>query len=334
MKKNNVLRRVTDKFSLFNDGRKMLANRRNYILESVNSMFNSDLTKEKLRLGEAFGYYGHGKRQFANKLDLAETEIINVNGKPVVIDNVPASRTVELSVDKNGVVTHTEEILDTQAGKIVASLIDSGCGGWSWATGGKNLSNGDSLTSTFSGFDYVLQPNYISLNHPTMMLESIGAADTNEMILESLQNAGLDRESAIRTANRWINSQVIAGGMVEVEQENLLLESLLKERDAQIEQLQSSIQTQAKSGEILLEAVSKLPIFLSNEQRDALLSMRTDLDKSIVCALFESVANAKINNLPLINTTAERSIPITHVLQGQIDTDLLIDFSAASGRKF
>ncbi len=50
------LRQVTDRFSLFNDGRKLGANKRNYIIKSVQNMIASDATQEALRLGEAFGF--------------------------------------------------------------------------------------------------------------------------------------------------------------------------------------------------------------------------------------------------------------------------------------
>ncbi|GAL07865.1 phage protein [Photobacterium aphoticum] len=106
----------TDRFNLFKDGRKLGANKRNYILSSVRQMFESLQTRELLRTGEAFGYYGHGMREKAGKLNLREIEVVNVDGKPVVLQNVPACRTLDISVDDDGTVTHTQEIFDTAPG--------------------------------------------------------------------------------------------------------------------------------------------------------------------------------------------------------------------------
>ncbi|MCV4783918.1 hypothetical protein OFM36_31255, partial [Escherichia coli] len=80
------------------------------------------------------------RRQLTGKLEVPETSVIMVEGRPVVIDNVPACRTVAISVDDNGIVTHTQEILNTEPGKIVAAMIESRAGGWSWATGGRESS--------------------------------------------------------------------------------------------------------------------------------------------------------------------------------------------------
>ncbi|MCV5869859.1 head processing protein, partial [Escherichia coli] len=89
-----------------------------------------------------------------------------------------------ISVDDNGIVTHTQEILNTEPGKIVAAMIESRAGGWSWATGGRE-SGKIAVTTSFHGVDYVTTPNYISLDHPASagMFES---ADSKSLLAESL----------------------------------------------------------------------------------------------------------------------------------------------------
>ncbi|EJQ2206451.1 head processing protein, partial [Escherichia coli] len=146
----DVLKTVTDRFCLYSNARKGRQNGRQYVLSAVKAMLESKETQEGLRLGELFGYYGHGRRQLTGKLEVPETSVIMVEGRPVVIDNVPACRTVAISVDDNGIVTHTQEILNTEPGKIVAAMIESRAGGWSWATGGRE-SGKIAVTTSFHG---------------------------------------------------------------------------------------------------------------------------------------------------------------------------------------
>lgn len=153
----DVLKTVTDRFCLYSNARKGRQNGRQYVLSAVKTMLESKETQEGLRLGELFGYYGHGRRQLTGKLEVPETSVIMVEGRPVVIDNVPACRTVAISVDDNGIVTHTQEILNTEPGKIVAAMIESRAGGWSWATGGRE-SGKIAVTTSFHGVDYVTTP--------------------------------------------------------------------------------------------------------------------------------------------------------------------------------
>ncbi|EIH7792098.1 head processing protein, partial [Escherichia coli] len=189
----DVLKTVTDRFCLYSNARKGRQNGRQYVLSAVKTMLESKETQEGLRLGELFGYYGHGRRQLTGKLEVPETSVIMVEGRPVVIDNVPACRTVAISVDDNGIVTHTQEILNTEPGKIVAAMIESRAGGWSWATGGRE-SGKIAVTTSFHGVDYVTTPNYISLDHPASagMFES---ADSKSLLAESLAAHGYSDES-------------------------------------------------------------------------------------------------------------------------------------------
>lgn len=322
-----VLRTVTDKFSLLADGRQIGANKRNYLLESVRGMIESPQTQELLRLGEAFGYYGHQSRQRANKLDLGETEMIEINGKMVLVENVPASRTIELSVDSNGVVTHTEEVLDTPSGRLVDSLISSTAGGWSWATGGKDTPQA-SITRSYHGMDYVLQPNFISLNHPTMMLESI--QDRESMMLESLMGGGLSSESAEQALAYLKRSQVAQDNALELERENMILEGMMIERDRVIESLQNEKKLRADSASMLLESLSTMPIFISDEQKTALLRMESKLDQEIIQSMFESISAGKMASLPL--QSQQKSVYVRSDIN--IDREDCIDLRNNQVRKF
>ncbi|HCM0798108.1 TPA: hypothetical protein N2826_004070 [Vibrio parahaemolyticus] len=279
------LKQVTDRFSLFNDGRTLDANKRKYVIQSVQQMIASAKTQELLRLGEAYGYYGHAPRARANKLDIGETEVIMVKGKPVLVENVPAARTIDIKCSDDGIVEHTQEFLDTVTGRIALSLWESGAGGWSWATSGSD-GRDRSFARGYHGMDYVNQPNYISLDHPSMMMESLG----NDMLLESLKNNGFDGEDA-----EAISSHVAGGGseldVAEQEQTIMYLESVSQE-------LSSELAVAKQQNQMMLEAINSLPVYMTDVQRKALMNIESEGNKEVVQAMFESISGSQARTLP------------------------------------
>ena len=293
-----VLRTVEDSFNLFNSGRKLQQNGRDYVIQSVQGMINSPETQEGLRLGEHYGYYGHQSRQNAKKLNIGETEIINIQGKPIVVQNVPSNVTREISCDDNGIVTHTQEILGTPTGIIVNGMYDA-AGGWSWATGGsQNLLTKQAIARSFHGFDYVLQPNYISLNKTAMMTESV--SNIESMLLESIVAGGIDTDAAKDAINYLTINEMNHSRLAELEQHNMMLESIINSQYAQTEDLEI-LKAQIKERDrMMLEAIESLPVFVSDEQRSA-LRMRNNDDKQAVKLLFESLNSSKFKSLPINN---------------------------------
>ncbi|UTM60473.1 head processing protein (plasmid) [Photobacterium sp. CCB-ST2H9] len=284
---------VTDRFDLFNDGRKVHANNRKYIVSSAQAMANSPETKELLRLGEAFGYYGHGARDRAKKLKLQETEVVMINGKPVVIENVPCSVTLDFTVSDEGIVTHTEEFLTTTTGQIAQALHKSRKGGWSWAVTGS-----DGLLSharTFGAFDYVLQPNYISLDHPSMMMES---AEGTEELYESLRSIGLDEDSTQKIITPASEVQWMAERVSDLETSTLMLEGLVTEQRGMLESLRSLEEAQNRREQLMLEAVKSLPVYMTAENMRALVELKDEKDWDAVRLLFESIRNGVRQDLP------------------------------------
>ncbi|EHX40133.1 pro domain protein [Escherichia coli DEC12E] len=84
------LNTVTDRFSLVEKIRKHTPqNNRNYVIQSVRDTFNSPETKERIALGEMYGYYGHGRRAMhynkTKSLNLPEVSVVMVDGKPCCI---------------------------------------------------------------------------------------------------------------------------------------------------------------------------------------------------------------------------------------------------------
>lgn len=319
------LKQTTDKFSLFADGRTVGANKRNYVLQAVKKMFSEPSLKEKIKLGECFGYYGHQLRQRANKLDLGETEVINVAGKPVVVSNVPSNRTLSINVDDNGIVTHTQEILNTKTGQLVESMIDfdnfsNSAGGWSWATSGSDTPS-RSITRSYHGMDYVLQPNFISLNKQSAMLESVSSADQESMMLESMVAGGVDHDSALQAlAYLKRNDNNLA---VEIERENMILESMIAE-------LQLAKHQNDTKNQLMTEALSAMPIFMTDEQRKSLQSMSSDHDVMVVKKMFESLNGSKMSTLPLNGQSNGLFVEQAF----NINSDECIDLRTNTTRKF
>lgn len=309
-----VLRTVTDRFCLYKNAREGRQNGRNYVLSAVRSMLESKDTQEGLRLGEHFGYYGHGRREMTKKLDVPETSVIMVEGKPVVIDNVPGCRTVSVSVDENGVVTHTQEIFNTEPGKIIAAMIDSAAGGWSWATGGR-MAGSTAITTSFHGFDYVTNPNYVSLDHPASagLFES---ADAQSLLAESLENVGYSASAAGEIITHY-GKMAELEMMIEATQRNAELEQQLLESHGRMLELQHNEQTlrdriallESASGtrdEVMTGIMAKLddlPVFVTRAQREA-FRFRNAGDADIVGGLFESLMKVHARSLPLPSVEA------------------------------
>lgn len=317
-----ALEQVSDRFSLFNHGRAIGANKRSYAVKAVQQLFASEAVREALRLGEAYGYYGHQPRQRAGKLTLGETEVINIGGKPVVVENVPSNRTVSIACGDDGVVSHTEEFLDTETGRIAKSLHGSKAGGWSWATGGRDSAS-NAIATSFHGVDYVLNPNYLSLDHPAMMLES--ADQRNDMLLESLQSiGGFDTNSAANIVDSFNKPVGIAPEIItELEGDKMYLEGVNME-------LQSKLDEETKFREMMLESLNKLPFYMTEEQKTALTSLNNQHDFDVVNAMFESMGAKPMGDLPTGNyqpTTLTVKAAKTGQLEGEVSFEQRRRFS-------
>ena len=303
------LNTVTDRFSLVEKIRKHTPqNNRNYVIQSVRDTFNSPETKERIALGEMYGYYGHGRRAMhynkTKSLNLPEVSVVMVDGKPVVLENVPSNRTIDISIDDNGIVTHTQEILDTDTGHIVQGMINSGAGGWSWATSGPDSSV--SLVKSFHGFDYVTVPNYISLDKKSLMLESAEERDAaiHAALIEQgfTDNAATDlvhHFSAMKNQQAMLESahrEALESELMLLEVENIQLRDKLR---AQTAMMESQGENAKQCRRILREAIQEMPVFISAEQRRALCRMQSEDDARIVAAMLESLGANATYGLPI-----------------------------------
>ena len=312
------LNTVTDRFSLVEKIRKHTPqNNRNYVIQSVRETLNSPETKERIALGEMYGYYGHGRRAMhydkTKSLNLPEVSVVMVDGKPVVLENVPSNRTIDISVDDNGVVTHTQEILDTDTGRIVQGMINSGAGGWSWATSGPDSSV--SMVKSFHGFDYVTVPNYISLDKKSLMLESAEereAAIHAALIAQGFtDNAATDlvhHFSAIQSQQAILESlqrEALESELMLLEVENMQLRDKLR---AQTAMMESQGEDAKKCRRILRDAIQEMPVFISAEQRRALCRMQSEDDARIVAAMLESLGVNATYGLPVTKGEKQQAL--------------------------
>ncbi|MGL5906735.1 MAG: hypothetical protein ACRCZA_08420 [Shewanella sp.] len=290
-RKIEVLETVTDSFNLKNHGRSD-GNNRGYLIESVKKMLSSAHFKERLKLRELYGYFGHNRRQLSEKMDLNEVEVVYRDGKPVVLENVPAAITTDMSVNDDGIVTFTQDILKTPAGYAAKAMRDAGAGGWSWAVNGVRTLLGASA-QTFHGFDYVKHPSYIDMDKQSMMLESVGVSDESMLMEKMLESAGFDCGQSAQIDHLWSKSNLDSN---EVVYDLMMLESIIDEKEAKLATMAKANRFRATA---MLEAVNKSPLVLTEAQKNALINLGTEEDLAIVTKLFEGLSTGKMDTLPI-----------------------------------
>lgn len=189
-------------FSLLNEGRKYSGHHRKYVIENALEICYSPATLERIKLREALGYYGHGRRQLCGRMNIQEVDVVTLpDGTQAMVSNVPSNVTVKFDVAQDGTVTHTQEILDTETGKIVSGLHASRVGGFSWACPGDDKgSRGTTRLTGFSGFDFVLQPGFAT-NRGYIFESATGPAD--QQVLESVSAIIGDDKKAEQLVAGW-----------------------------------------------------------------------------------------------------------------------------------
>lgn len=315
------LREVTDSFSLFNTVRKYTdQNDRLYLISGLRDIINSPKIQEHMKLRELRGYFGHEKRriyatQNNNDIHIPENAMVVIDGKVVDVVNIPTNICVDISVNDDGLVTHTEQILDNDLGHVVSDLYDAKVGGWSWATKG-----GDGAVSNikdFGGFDWVYGENFISLDKASLMFESSG--NMQEQILSRLKAGGIKQDNALSIVEYLIRSQ----------QNNLIFESALivpnqqmemvklmrqvSDRDSLISDFNNRItdlEKVEKEHSLMLEKagtrderlrriLSSVPVFINDQMMDLIINPQTEDDVKASQAFMESIGSRDLSTLPL-----------------------------------
>lgn len=279
---HKVLKLVKETFNIFNDGRRYNPAPQKFLLSALADVLSSSATRERIQLNEAIGYFGHRIRELTGKMRPSEVEMIEQGGKLAAVNVIPAIRTKSVVVDKAGNVTHEQEFLDTDTGRAALSCYESGSGGFSWAMSGSNGHNTEqgSVARSFSGFDFVNQPNFIPLHRQSQLLSNMGeSADT--MLLSAMGTNGVDKD----TANTLLNAFNAGGIDAGADEINSLLLSSLVAKQEQREQLLSSV-------------IDNSVFFISERQRTALLNCNAG-DAEVLNGLFSAMKNTDTQHLPI-----------------------------------
>lgn len=282
-----VLKTVKETFNIHNDGRKHNPIPQKFMLAALQEVFGASETKERIGLREAVGYFGHGLREMTGKIRPREVEMIERNGKITAVNLVPAVRTKSVNVDSSGNVVHEQEFLDTETGRAALAVYESGSGGFSWAMSGSNghHTQQGSVARKFAGFDFVMQPNFIPLHRQDALFSSVGC-DNSAMLLSSIQDSGVESERA---------GELFAQYSVSSEDNSmseLLLSQMIAERQ--------------NRDDMLLNVIEGSDYFITEKQRDALLSCQTPEDLNEISALFSAISRTDVNKVPVTPFKRER----------------------------
>lgn len=304
-KQSGVLATVTETFNIFNDGRKYNTAPQKYALSSVQKVCNSGPTIERINLKEAIGYYGHGIREKADKLEPAELEIIMIDGKPTVVHTEVAIRCIAFTCDDKGNVTHTEDFLDTNTGKAAYAAYLAGNGGFSWALGGSDGRGAPSIARQFFGFDYVNRPNFIPKHRMQLLAASVQSAG-DDLLLAAMKEQGFEDDAAIKLVDSFKNDQHEAVGI-----DDLVVADLIASEA-------KATKINEKRNMLLASVMEKSPFLFNEGQKNALLNMNTQEDAETVTALFSSMKQTDFSQLPHVFEVRkpEVKIPMTPRLGG------------------
>jgi hypothetical protein len=185
---------VTDSitYNVKHRGRKHTGQDRNFDTAALAKLVNGPETQERVRAGDMVGYYGHWPRI---KLGMQPAEGGIVDG--AVVSVAPAFRTVQLSADANGDITHKAEFLDTEPGEIALRLFKSNQGGFSTAIETVPRTS-PAIPRLFAGLDFVLCPNYNGNRGHSVSLDSAGNPDLSAMLDSALELAAMGDETMAR----------------------------------------------------------------------------------------------------------------------------------------
>lgn len=297
---------VSCSFSLLDEGRTYTGHHRKYLITNAREICYSPAVREKIKLREALGFYGHGRRILAGRMSLGEVEAVKLpDGGSAIVSNIPSNVTTAFDVAEDGTVTHTQEILNTETGKIVNGLHGSRVGGFSWACPGTDGGKGGvSRLSGFAGFDYVLSPGFA--HNRGYVLES--AEGMEQAILESVAATLNDDARAEQYVRGWMQDFQTRAAQLEdqlfeseAHQADLVSEreALTKAKaDAEAARDDALAEKTALEGNIkdILETLREaLPVFIPDDAMHAMLN--GDFHRAKV--LFESAAHIDFGQYPI-----------------------------------
>lgn len=225
-------------YNLNERGRQFRGQDRNFNIKALCDSINGGATQERVKSRAMLGYYGHLPRRLAG---LEPVESLVSGGKYNEIE--PAIVTTYLEAFPDGTVKHQTEFLDSVPGRKAARMFAQKIGGFSSAI--------DQAKQEMYGFDYVLDPNYL----------------TNRGF--TLDSAGLTLDDA--SGNGLTLDQVV-DALKNEEQDSLF--AILEQRNAKIEQLARALDSATAENESLLS-------MLASNNQNAVLDSATIMPLSV-----------------------------------------------------
>ena len=318
------------KFSLLHEGRTYSGNHRKYIIENARDVCYSGPTRELIKLREAFGYYGHGRRVLSGRMALPEVDVVTLpDGSKAMINNIPSNVTTKFEILEDGTVSHTQDILDTEPGRIVSGLNKSRVGGFSWACSGSDGGRVQaSKIKSFNGFDYVLQPGFSS--NRGYLLESAQVPN----LLESVSAIVGDEKKAEMLVAGWrlADGETVKALEDEIFESESKFFKLTDEKNKLEKDLATMITENATSVEQLAaikknfaQAISLFaensPVIIPEEVQHAML----EGDFSRAKAIFESAKLIDYESLPLGLNASKKVVNIPY------DTEKKVPIEGSAG---
>ncbi len=205
-------------------------------IASAVKFINSDLVQELVQTGDLYGFYGHEVRALYG-MSPPDT-VISDDGREIRIS--PAIRTVSLSADDTGNVTHRQEFLENEAGEYAYQQYKAKIGGFSSAMNFVQSRDGSHQVTGFFGFDYVRNPNYAT-NTSHGQFDSLNPA--TQQILKQAIISQYDNMSLV----------VEQGKLIDYYQHEAL--AAQQALDQQIKHKQARIERQAKRQQQMADAL-------------------------------------------------------------------------------
>lgn len=218
-------------------------------------LINSPQTQEMISTGSMLGYYGHQVRIL---FGLQVPETVFVAGKQICIS--PAVRTLSMTCDEGGNVTHRQEFLETPEGETAMRNYKAKIGGFSAVNDYKKI-DGIKYPTISLGMDYVLAANYVT-NSGEGMLDSAGG----DFIRQELETSLLAMYDSIYATNYAVHL-ADENLMRAIHAENALLEDRAK-REKMLQQHAARREAQLDSA--LCPTVS-LQEFMQSARSDLLM---------------------------------------------------------------
>lgn len=301
------LQKIELKFNIFDTGREYTGKQRGYILDNVKQVINSPLVQERLRLREMVGYVGHGLREMAGKLTLGEKVSVKMaNGQMMVVDAIPSNVTTNITIDDEGNLTHTQEVLDNAEGQKLLGLHNSKIGGFSWAAGGGKI-GANTIISDLLGFDYVHNPLFSS-NRGYVLDSADDDTYDREAILDNLTAAGVSDEQREMVLDSFTASaafeaaqyreQLFASQQVIADQheQQTELKQLLDSATTEADELKSTF---VNREELFKQLQSTSLLNINDQVLDALINMSTQEHAETVKNMLLDAASIDTSQLPI-----------------------------------